>query len=387
MKQRPGEFMRIATPLVLLVAVVASGASTTNDLSSSKQKEVSVHFRFQENVVTLHEPVVVFFEVHNGLSQPITVTVGALVRQYFDLSITTPGGQVLHRDPFGGRVDIVTAGTGKVVVAPGSDYKEPLILNEWFSFANVGTYSLTSKLTSDIETPDGSFEADSESAQVRMDPKDVTRLNKVCAELAKQVESASTAEEAQEPARALSYVDDPVAIPYLRRVLLTNTLTYDKAVEGLERIGNNDAIEALLLALDGDNRDAADLATNALARIQDRIADPHLKETVKKAVERSSARTRNEFLKTQIAYLEYRDPSLQTTAIRTIMQMDHPALEQAEPVLQRLAKDPSQPATVVEAAKGALQKLHPHDDVRLLNWCLCHRGVSAGVARTSNGLS
>jgi HEAT repeat protein len=361
MKKRPGEFMRIATPLVLLATAVVSAASTTSDFPGSPPKEVSVHFRFEENVVTLHEPVVLFFEVHNGLSQPITVTVGALVRQYFDFSLTTPSGQAVHRDPFEGRVDIVTAGDGKIIVAPGSDYKESLILNQWFSFENEGTYVLASKLTSDIETEDGSFAAKGESAQVRVNPRDAARLNKICAELAKQVETAPDAEAAQEPARALSYVDDPIAVPYLRRVLSTNTLTSDKAIEGLAKIGNDAAVEALLSALNDSYGDIPDLTTNALARIQNRITDPHLKETVKSAVQRSSARLRNEFLKTQIAYLGYRDPNLQTTAIQTLMRMDEASLAQAEPALQRLANDPNQPAMVVEAAKAALQKLHPRN--------------------------
>jgi len=40
-------------------------------------------------------------------------------------------------------------------------------------------------------------------------------------------------------------------------------------------------------------------------------------------------------------------------------KMDLNALEQAEPVLKRLAADPQQPANVVTAAKEALQRIHP----------------------------
>jgi uncharacterized protein (UPF0147 family) len=44
------------------------------------------------------------------------------------------------------------------------------------------------------------------------------------------------------------------------------------------------------------------------------------------------------------------------------VQMDQNALEQAEPVLQRLANDPNQPANVVADAKAALQRLHPPNE-------------------------
>jgi len=309
-------------------------------------------------VLTRHEPVVVLFEVHNGMTKPVVVTVGALVRQYFDFSLTTPSGQVLHKDPFNHQVDIVSIGDGKITVAPGADYKEPLVMNRWFPFESLGTYSLTSKVTSDIETADGDFQAESQTAQLRVNPRDPSRLNKICADLEQQAEIATTVEAAQFPALALSYVNDPVAVPYLARLLSAHTLAYATAVTGLERIGNDDAAEVLLSALNEKWGDTAELATRSLARMQDRIANPHLKETVKKAVERSSERARNEFIKTQIAYLDYRSPQLQEAAIQNLIKTDD-GLQQAEPILQLLANDPNQPADVRAAAKDALQKLHP----------------------------
>jgi hypothetical protein len=99
-------------------------------------------------------------------------------------------------------------------------------------------------------------------------------------------------------------------------------------------------------------------ARRSLTQMQERIANPRLRETVKKAVERSSERARSEFIKTQIAYLDYRSPTLQHTAIQNLMKTED-GLQQAEPILQRLANDPNQPADVRAAAKDALQKLHP----------------------------
>ncbi len=245
-------------------------------------------------------------------------------------------------------------------MAPGADYKEPLVMNQWFPFDSQGTYSLTSKLTSDIETADGDFQAKSQTAQLLINPRDPERLAKICAELARQVETAANAEAAQEPARTLSYVEDPIAVPYLARVLSTNTLTYSKAIAGLERIGNADAVEILLSVVDNNN-DVGEQARRSLTRMQDRIPDPRLKETVKKAVERSSERARNEFIKTQIAYLDYRSPQLQNAAIQNLMRVQE-GVQQAEPILQRLADDPNQPADVRAAAKDALEKLHPNKE-------------------------
>lgn len=321
-------------------------------------KQVDIRFRFQETVVTLHEPVVLLFEVHNGLKQPITVTVGSLTRQFYDLVLTTPTGQTLRRDPFGGRVDIVTIGNGKITVAPGADYEEPLVMNQWFPFEGQGTYNLGSKLTSDVETADGSFQAESQTAQLSVSARDAKRLNRICADLEQQAEMATTVQAAQFPTLALSYVNDPIAVPYLAQLLSRHTLSYQFAVDGLERIGGQDAVEALLSALNENWGDTANLAMRSLARMQDRIADPRIKETVRKAVERASERSRNEFIEKQIAYLDYRSPTLQQTAIQNLMKVQD-GLQRAEPVLRRLANDQSQPADVRAAASEALRELHP----------------------------
>ena len=347
--------MRTILGLCGSLLVMATAATTSRAPKAPEQ--IDVHFRFQEGVATLHEPVVLLFEVHNGLKQPITVTVGSLTRQFYDLTLTTPRGQVLRKDPFNGQVDIVTVGDGKIIVEPGADYKEPLVMNQWFPFEGQGTYSLTSKLTSDIETADASFQAESQTAQLLINARDPTRLNKICADLEQQAEMASSAEAAQFPALALSYASDPIAVSYLDRLLSAHTLAYEKAIKGLERIGTDEAVEVLLSALNENWGDIAELATRTLGRMQDRIANSGLKETVTKAVERSSARARSEFIKTQIAYLDYRSPQLQCAAIQNLMKVEN-GLQQAEPILRRLANDPNQPADVRAGAKDALQKLH-----------------------------
>jgi hypothetical protein len=345
--------MRITIGLccsLLLMAGIAARNRATKDLD--------VQFRFQESVLTLHEPVVVLFEVHNGTTKPVVVTVGATVRQFFDFSLETPSGDILHKDPFDGQVDIVTYGDGKVTVNPGANYTESLVMNRWFPFESQGAYSLTSKLTSNIETADGNVEAVTRTAQLLINPRDPAKLTKVCGDLAQQAELAASVQVAQFPALALSYVNDPIAIPYLARLLSAHTLAYASAITGLERIGDDGAAEVLLSALNENWGDTSELATRSLAWMQDRISNPRLKDTVKKAVERSSERARSEFIKEQIAYLDYRSPQLQNAAIQSLMRVEN-GLQQAEPILQRLANDPNQSSDVKASAKEALEKLHP----------------------------
>jgi hypothetical protein len=180
---------------------------------------------------------------------------------------------------------VVFDGFGKAVVAPGEDYQQPLLMNQWFPFRTVGTYFLTSQLTTDIEVSgDGSQPPKSQTIRLAVNARDPQRLTIVCADLARQVEQAPNAEAAQEPALMLSYVEDPIAVPYLAQVLSSHKLTDHLVIPGLERIGSDDAIKALLSALDDKFGETADLARQALTRMEDRISDPVLKETVRRAL-------------------------------------------------------------------------------------------------------
>jgi len=273
----------------LAFAIVSAKSSTHEAGSTTRSNDVDVEYVVKESV-SLHEPVAVVFSVHNGLSQPITLTLGAQSRQFFQFSLTTPDRQVLQnsRNP-GEEVDVVTVGSGTTVVAPGADYKQTLLMNQWFTFKTPGTYLLIAKLTTNIDVSgDGSLPPRNQAIRLQIKPRDPAHLNMVCAELAKQVAMAPNAEAAQDPALKLSLIEDPIVVPYLVEVLSYNKLIDHLVIPGLGRIGTDDAVEALLYALDSGLSDRAQLARQALTRMEDRISNPNLKETVKRALAREA---------------------------------------------------------------------------------------------------
>jgi hypothetical protein len=268
-----------------LITTVGSLDSTKGRGLVEPDRDVSVEYRSQQTV-TMHEPVVVLFNVHNGMQQPITLTLGSESTQFFEFSLRGPDGQVVssYRNP-GQDVNLVTIGSGKTDVPPGTDLELPLLMNQWFHFEAPGTYFLTIRLTTNIDVPgDSSLSPPKETIRITTKPRDPARLAKVCADLAREVESAPNAELAQGPALRLSYIDDPVAIPYLARLFDYAKLTDNLAVAGLERIGTDDAVRVLLSALNSGVEDRVELSRWALTRMQERISDPHLKETVKHAL-------------------------------------------------------------------------------------------------------
>ncbi len=278
---RPVKVLGVCLPLAMGMFAAQSSKELPQDRSTLNQLEV--HYRFHQTAITIHEPVVMLFIVHNGLQKPVTLTLGRQSRQYFQFSLTTPDGQTLQAGPLpeGG----VTFGSGEATVTPGADYQQRLLLNQWFQFKSEGTYLVTARLTTEMNVSgNGNLPPQSGTAQFRITPRDPSRLRRVCAELARQVTTAANAEAAQEPALILSSVDDPVAVRYLAKVLSSRKLTQRFVVAGLERVGNDEAIKVLLAALHDKFGDIADLARQALRRLQDGIADPAFKERVKRAL-------------------------------------------------------------------------------------------------------
>jgi hypothetical protein len=75
-------------------------------------------------------------------------------------------------------------------------------------------------------------------------PRDPKRLDSVCEGLRKGAMNVN-AWEASKAALALSYVDDPIAVPYLGRVLEESFAGKEAAISGLARIGNAEAVQLL----------------------------------------------------------------------------------------------------------------------------------------------
>jgi hypothetical protein len=245
---------------------------------------VEVGYEIQSSV-TLHEPVVVIFSVHNGLPAPITLNLGADNQQYFQFSLVTPEHRVLQNSWHPRGIDVLTSGSGTISLEPGQDYRQPILLSKLFSFETTGTYVLTSQLSTNIDvSDDGALPPLKKTAQLQITSRDRDRLDKICAQLAAEAESAGNVEAAHSPTLALSYIHDPVAVPYLARLVYRHTLEYDLAISGLERIANDDAVEALLSEMDDKYGEIDILARQALTRMQNRISNPKLRETVQRSI-------------------------------------------------------------------------------------------------------
>jgi len=126
-------------------------------------------------------------------------------------------------------------------------------------------------------------------ATLEIGPRDQEALARGCEALASGVEASGSYERSAENALALSYVNDPVAVPYLARSLMANKLVEPIAIEALERIGTPEAVRALGPALNMSTNHSSILAKSALARIQTRTADPEVRGEVARVMSQATS--------------------------------------------------------------------------------------------------
>ncbi len=217
--------MRSVIVLAYLILLPAGVLLSIRQSVSDTQEPGKVTISFSPSVtqLTLSEPVILNLTIYNGLSRPIKVNLGKDFKENFLISVTRPDGSFFHAP------QIKREGIGLIgiaSIAPGQTYNP----------------------------------------------------------LAKDIASATSYQRAAEAALALSYVRDPVAVPYLERALRSGHLVERMAVEGLEQIGNREAVQVLVSSLQTRAGDTAILARSALERIESNTQDPAIKKAIKRAL-------------------------------------------------------------------------------------------------------
>jgi hypothetical protein len=253
------------------------GGAATSVISVA---QVKVEISVQPSHITLHEPVELMFDVKNNDQNSAQIDLGRDRKENFKITLTTPTDEKIHLKQV--QKNGLTRIPG-VTIAAGENYHQTLVLNEWYDFKQIGSYKIQVELGKPLLS-NGAVVAGEEpfDLTVNVDPRDETTLANRCGSLAADIIAFPSYEVAAERALALSYVNDPVAVPYLKRILLANKLVEPIAIEGLERIATPDAVQALGSALTITMNHTSDLARAALSKIENETADPQVKEQVRR---------------------------------------------------------------------------------------------------------
>jgi hypothetical protein len=207
---------------------------------------MTILFTISQSKVSLHEPVYIQFSIHNGLDEDVRFDMGLDGRHNFEFSANKPDGSLIRIPPKPYPPYVMGRTAEKVPLAPGKTFTKTMLLSEWYQFPAPGRYVVEAKLGGEVQTVSGTPIAPAPAAgiPIQVTPRDPERLKVVCKELTEGAMNVN-AGEASKAAVTLSYVDDPIAVPYLGRVLKESFAGKDAAISGLARIGNPEAVQIL----------------------------------------------------------------------------------------------------------------------------------------------
>ena len=230
---------------LLHALLLAACCGLWTESPSAQIKGVTIAYSVEPTVIAMHEPVIVRFDVLNESTQPITLQLGVDRKESFSLALRRPDGSEQKRPPLPRREGAFRV--GKVNLGPGERLRHQLLLSEWASLSTPGAYELDVRLLTPIEMSSGAqFMSERYRTRFEVMPRDEAHLKAACERFVQQIESTDNVEEMQGAAAALAHVDDPIVVPYLEQALGTGKYVEHQAIEGLARIGNEDAVRILM---------------------------------------------------------------------------------------------------------------------------------------------
>ena len=235
----------------------------------------SVTVTLEKNTITQHEPVIMRFTFLNPSSQDIAVDLGYDFEEV-DVKVTDTDGRVWRRPHLTAREvrERISQGLfvppGSILTFPAVIYAAPgatgvtsIVLNDWVDFDKVGIYRITVAASRLSTSPPGSIEIKETSLMLTVIPRNEVSLATACAGLITRLMDWKSAEDSETAAKALSKVNDPVAVPFLAQALKQKSFA-TMMVAALARLNTPDAVIALESASRSSDKETRDAARNAL---------------------------------------------------------------------------------------------------------------------------
>lgn len=107
----------------------------------------------------------------------------------------------------------------------------------------------------------------------------------ICAKLEKDAIAAAPSPPGElDSDDTLAYIEDPVAVPYLARLLDEKAWASTTYALGLGRIGDGPAVEALISHLSSVSDAEKPIVRAVLSGVEGRTSDPQIRERIKAAL-------------------------------------------------------------------------------------------------------
>lgn len=230
-----------STIRLLLPALMAIGlgflACSVQAVAASPGNSLALSFSLEKGTVALHEPVLVRLRADNGSDRPMRLDLGFDRVGNLRFVIAGPGEERIHVVP---HLHPGLVRFGLVTVDPGKSYTQDILLSALYTFSAEGSYAIQVSLTPSSPLAKQNWPGAYKPKQMslRVLPRNPSQLRRVCADLVEKIMSEN-AGSVLESAKALSYVNDLVAVPYLERAAMHgsfNPVVRPIAIDGLARI-------------------------------------------------------------------------------------------------------------------------------------------------------
>jgi hypothetical protein len=245
----PGNYSRVWG---ILCWVGALAVSLATGLVAGFGRSVPIEYQISPPGISLHEPAFIVFSVRNELAERVDLDLGFNRTQNFALAIIEPSGALVTPPRPGPHEGINRS--GRVELAPGETYRQTILINEFYQFETPGTYRISVRMVGSISDRSGALRESPPSQELSLTvaPADHEKLRRVCQQLVDSATSSNAAE-ALDAARALGYIEDLTAVPYLERLTKQGAFLVvirPRAIDGLARIANREGIEQVVSRLE-----------------------------------------------------------------------------------------------------------------------------------------
>jgi hypothetical protein len=272
--------MQASSCLALIFAVTALATAGRSTAESHLRPSCSLHA--EKAVVVAYEPVWLRLDCRSPASQ--ATRLDFLTGQDVGWRVSPPASGlscwswVLSLPPDNSNLPPPVG----VNLAAGEGVSVRVLLTRWARFHTPGSFQAALVDCASSTSPkDVGGAALTNQAAFEVAPLDEARLKATCEELVSQALASNTSAQSPGPeqaAEALSWIDLPLAVPYLERLLLADRAGSALAVQGLGRIADQAAAAALIRAYDRVGVFSRLAIRGELMERRPRMHDPELRK-------------------------------------------------------------------------------------------------------------
>jgi hypothetical protein len=212
--------------------------------AGAEQRGLEVSLRPAYEIFSQHGPVDGVLHIQNRSREQVKLDLGLDHKAALLVTFHLPDG-TLVRPPYPQLPD-GSGASGDLALAAGQSYEEILVLNDWQTFDQPGSYEIEVALPPVQEPPWQRSQRLVGSGRFRVVPRDPARLEATC----RRLQAATLGQDALDAGHALSFAADEVCVPSLVAVLRTSFLGTHGAIQGLAKLGSPAAVAAIVSTWD-----------------------------------------------------------------------------------------------------------------------------------------